>query len=73
MTFPLLEHLINLGYRRTRTSTPAPVTGDDIGMSTGDESDDADLTDSDSVGDSWSDTEGEDPLIKPTWNSSHIG
>ncbi|KAH9485425.1 Protein CSF1 [Psilocybe cubensis] len=40
---------------RTRTSTPAPETRtDDVTMSSGDESDDADLTDGDSI---WSDIE----------------
>ncbi|PPQ67263.1 hypothetical protein CVT25_005847 [Psilocybe cyanescens] len=43
---------------RTRTSTPAPESrGDDVTMSSGEESDDADLTDGDSAGDNWSDLE----------------
>ncbi|KAF9475774.1 hypothetical protein BDN70DRAFT_996181 [Pholiota conissans] len=41
---------------RTRTSTPvARVPEDDVTLSSGDESDDADLTDGESTGDEWSD------------------
>ncbi|KDR75835.1 hypothetical protein GALMADRAFT_156774 [Galerina marginata CBS 339.88] len=41
---------------RTRTSTPVPEhREDEVTTSSGDESDDADLTDSNSVGDDWSD------------------
>ncbi|KAF4621408.1 hypothetical protein D9613_000735 [Agrocybe pediades] len=44
---------------KTRTSTPVPRLGDDdVMMSSGDESDDADLTDSDSIDDDWSEFEG---------------
>ena len=49
----------NLAFRRTRTSTPMPQTqDDDVAMSSGDESDDADLTDGHSSEDDWSDVEG---------------
>jgi len=51
--------IVDFSCRRTRTSTPVPktVVEDDVTMSSGDESDDADLTDGDSFGDDWSDDE----------------
>ena len=47
-------------YRRTRASTPVTEAwrDDDMIMSSGDESDNADLTDGSSSGDEWSDIGG---------------
>lgn len=46
-------------YRRTRTSTPVTQgPEDDVTLSSGDESDNADLTEGESSGDEWSDFDG---------------
>ena len=54
-------------YRRTRASPCAPgaLQDDDMIMSSGDESDNADLTDGSSSGDEWSDIGGKGLSISP--------
>lgn len=48
----------NTVIRRTRTSTPIHVRDEERPMSSGDESDDADLTDGGSTNSEWTDLEG---------------
>jgi len=52
--------IFNPSYRKTRASTPVPEVceDDNMTMSSGDESDNADLTDGSSSGDEWSDIGG---------------
>ena len=60
LSFCTNEPSIYPSYRRTRTSTPVTEAwqDDDLIMSSGDESDNADLTDGSSSGDEWSDIGG---------------
>ena len=60
LSFCTNEPNIYPSYRRTRASTPVPEAweDDDMIMSSGDESDNADLTDGSSSGDEWSDVGG---------------